>query len=269
MVTKLAIRDSEKAHLFDEVRVRQASERTPEKIVEYIRGQLESAGKLTDDIRARLTLALDEPDKLFDVMRAHLTEHEQLVYGMWPGADFVDAGEAELIRDFIVRTYREDLQGFSIAMIFQKAVPPVNRRGRLGTAAKVPGKMHYLSSVDAVITLDYFRWLHLTDRDRQRLVHHELEHLEVDDGLKLRTHDFEDFTSIVRLYGLRSESESFSTDGEVAAVLSGAQLSLLDDEVGQQPFREEVARAFDDAGILAPDGNVEVRRGRKPAAVEA
>jgi hypothetical protein len=230
---ELAIEDPRYASDLEQVRILPASERSPEKTIQRICDILSINGTrtITEGDKSRLQLAMDEVDKLQDLVFGHMEDAERFRYGWWPkDKDFVPSDEGALIRDFIIEEYREELHGYDIAMVFQQKINPVNRRGRLGTAQRLPGKMHHLTGgTHACITLDFRHWCSLTDRDRQRLVHHELEHLEVDKGLKLRTHDFEEFVSIVDLYGLRSESQSFSTDGHVADSLgrAGAQLELL------------------------------------------
>lgn len=148
--------------------------------------------------------------------------------------------EAELITGFVRERYRDDLQGFNIAVIFEEKLSPVLRRGRLGTAAKLPGKQRYLTAlaaakegapIDAVITLGFLDWTGLTDQDRQRLIHHELEHLvpNGEGGIMLQPHDFEDFTSIWTLYGPASESGRFSSDSIAGGIeLVGSQLDLME-----------------------------------------
>jgi hypothetical protein len=183
--------------------------------------------------RAKLEEAIEDAEKLNALEMEWLSEAEQFRMGYWmDDAEFTQHPEAELILQHVVRTYRKELAGFRIGVVLQEKIPPTMGRGRLGTATKLPGKMAYLSDWDAIVTLDFKHWRNLTDRDRQRLIHHELEHLTLsDDGskLRLRTHDFEDFASIVERYGLRSESKAFSTDGKAADVLEawGAQLELV------------------------------------------
>lgn len=90
--------------------------------------------------------------------------------------------------------------------------------------------MKFLSGVDAVTTIGFHDWAGLTDRDRQRLIHHELDHLEVGDHnqLLMRTHDFEDFNDTLRGYGLASETGRFSSDSLQELFGDSSQFDMLD-----------------------------------------
>lgn len=208
-------------------------EREAATIVQRIRKNLMARGLMNDSMTARLEAALDDAGLLEELAVEWMEEEEHLRMGIWPddGHDFRRIDEADALIAFVTNTYRMDLRDRRIVTVFQQRIPPVHRRGRLGTAAKLPGKMQFLTEYDAVVTLGFLDWSLLTDRDRQRLIHHELEHLEVSDEgrLVLRGHDFEDFARVIELYGLRSEAERMSTDGRSAAALerAGSQLSLL------------------------------------------
>lgn len=236
---KLAIADPEIGPLLRNVRIFPPAEATLRHRYAAVKAVMEAAEALDPDTekgrknRAKLEIAMEKVDVLFDLEKEWLSDDERRRFGMWLDEDdFIVLTEAELILRYVVEHYRDSLAGFRIAIVAQKEIPAVNRRGRLGTATKLPGKLRYLAEWDAVITIDFGRWARLSDRDRQRLIHHELEHLDLNDertGLRLRSHDFEDFASVIELYGLRSESGAFSTDGESADVLErwGAQLELL------------------------------------------
>jgi hypothetical protein len=221
-------------------RVLPPDERLPGARISRIREKMEAAKAYGDGDktgllnRAKLEEAMEDGSKMLDLEGEWLSDEERFRLGFWQddSTDFIAHPEAELILQHIVRTYRRDLAGFRIGVVMQRKIPPSLGRGRLGTATKLPGKMAYLSEWDAIVTLDFKHWRNLTDKDRQRLIHHELEHLTVNDvgtGLRLVSHDFEDFASIVERYGLRSESKAFSTDGRTADVLEawGAQLELV------------------------------------------
>lgn len=228
----LAIKDPKYGLRIRQSRILRPDERKVLEVVQQVRKELMSIGQLDSEMNARLEAALDDPIELGTLTSTYLDEESRLRLGYWPSEEpyrVLDEGTA--IKEFIVKRYREDLRPFGIVVVFQEEVPPVNRRGRLGTMTKLPGKMKFLTQYDAVVSLGFREWTRLTDADRQRLVHHELEHLEVIEGkVGLRGHDFEDFASIVGLYGLRSESERFSTDGEVADVLeqTGSQYELME-----------------------------------------
>ncbi len=231
----LAIEDEELGPRLREVRILTPDEAQRLKVVEELRRKVQGElGRLDPQMAARLEEALDDGEKLESLTNQWFNEGERLRLGYWPeyGPEFREIEEGTLLKEFVVATYRQDLQGFDVTVLFQEKIPPANRRSRLGTALKLPGKMRHLSGVQAVITLGYHDWRGLTDADRQRLMHHELEHLEVVDGaLAARGHDFEDFASIVRIYGIRSESERMNMDGKVADAIEAAvagQFELLE-----------------------------------------
>jgi hypothetical protein len=213
----------------EEVSQQERLKRVKEKVRE-LRGLLQGDDDEAKELRARLEAAMDDISELHKLEEKFISQAERLRLGTWPeGEDFLEIEEAALITDYVTRHFRPELRGYEIRVVFQERVPPVNRRGRLGTMTRLPGKMKFVSEIDAVITLGFDDWRWLSDRDRQRLVHHELEHLVVDEGLKLIGHDFEEFKSIVELYGLESESKRFSLDGAAGVLVkAGSQLDLLD-----------------------------------------
>lgn len=238
-VLKLAINDPEFGPQLSAVRVLTPAERDAERRMKEIRKHVDQARLLASgdekaaNLRARLEAAMDDIGELHKLEEMFVPKEDRIRMGTWVHGEgeFATHEEADIILRFLTRHYRTDLRGNSIVVVFQEKIPPVNRKDRMGTAAKLPGKMRFLSNYDAVITLGWEQWIELSDADRQRLVHHEIEHLEHDDGLKLRGHDFEDFASIIELYGLRSESGRFATDGRNAEILmsgGGSQLELID-----------------------------------------
>lgn len=228
---ELAIQDPEVGEKLRAVRILRPDEVRTAMVIEKVKKELMAVGAYDPEMRAKLESAMDDPSLLTELATRHLSEEERLRWGMWDEDDpkYRRLEEADLLVKFVVDTYKDELQGFKIASVFQERIPPAQRKERLGTAMKLPGKMAFLTEVDALLTLAYDHWRVLSDRDRQRLVHHELEHLVVIDGtLALRGHDFEDFIPIVKVYGLHSEAGIFSTDGHVAAMLASAgQLDLL------------------------------------------
>lgn len=229
---RLAIRDEEFGPKIRSVRVLMPKEVRALDVVKKIQRGLEEIDAYDDEMKSRLEAALDSPEDLRALTGKYLDEAARMRLGVWgeEGADYRELEEADLILAFLIREYRPDLKGFRIATVFTESIAPVNRRGRLGTAFRMPGKMKHLSGVDAVVTLGFDHWRFLSDRDRQRLIHHEIEHFDTDDGkVVLVGHDFEEFVSIAVEYGLRSESGRFNTDGETADALFevAGQLELL------------------------------------------
>lgn len=235
----LAIDDQEYGPKIRQTRITVPDERTVAMRITRVRERMEARGEYDEfskkgkKNRAKLELIPERPGELIALEQEYLNNSERERDGLWPFEvqdDFMIHDEAVQITEFVVNTYRRDLRNYKIAVVMAKKIPPTLRRARLGTSAKLPGKMRFLTERAALLTLDFEQWSMLTDRDRQRLIHHELEHLEIgDEGLQLRAHDFEEFVSIVDIYGLQSDSERFSTDGHVAQALArgAAQLELL------------------------------------------
>lgn len=227
---ELAIEHPETGPKIRTCRILRPDERQAVEIVSKLRKLLMQADALDGELRARLESALDDSEELKKLTENYLPEEERIRLGYWgEGGGFRTLDEGSLLKDFIVQRYRPDLKGFRIAVLFQEKIAPVNRRGRLGTQMKLPGKMRFLSQYDAVTTLGFGDWTRLTDTDRQRLVHHELEHLEViDGGLSIRAHDFEDFVSIFSVYGPSSESGHFGADSLAGAFeVTSSQMELM------------------------------------------
>lgn len=208
----LAIDDPEVGPKLKAVRILTPDEVQKVELLKTVRKILMQLESLDSEMMARLEAAMDNDEELKKLMESYLPEAERIRMGFWGDGDFRILDEGNLLVQYVVDEYRPDLIGHRIAVVFVDKITPINRRGRLGTQMRLPGKMRFLAEYDAVTTLGYEDWRMLSDQDRQRLVHHELEHLEVDDGLKLRSHDFEDFVSIFKLYGPQSQGGRFSGD---------------------------------------------------------
>ncbi len=224
---RLSIDDAEIGPRLREVRILTPPEREALQVIEEIKRKVTQLGRLDPQMAAQLEEALDDGEKLDGLARTWFSEEERLRLGYWDadGDEYRTIEEATLLCGFVIREYRPELRPFRIEVLFQLKVPPANRRERLGTAMKLPGKMAHLAEINAVITLGFQSWTWLADADRQRLVHHELEHLISDEGLKSRGHDFEDFASIIDLYGIRSVSERMNMDGHVGDAIERAATS--------------------------------------------
>lgn len=205
-------------------RIWPVADRTREKKLDLVRAKMEAVFALDPQTdkgrknRAKLELAMDDFDVMANLLVEWISDEERLQLGEWMAEeDYMIHDESCAIADFVKATYRRDLLRHNIAIVVGKKIPPYLRRVRLGTAMKVSGKLSFLSEIEAIVTVDFNEWCSLTDADRQRLIHHELEHLTIgENGLQLRAHDFEEFVSVVEIYGLRSQSGRFSTDGPVA-----------------------------------------------------
>jgi hypothetical protein len=225
-VPLLAMDDPEVGPKLRDCRVYTPKEVQREAVLTRLRQQLGDLKRIEPALAEEMTKALTDADTFKRLTESHFSLGERIRMGYWDaeeGEEFRSLDEGVLLKDFVIRAYRPDLRGYRIVVLFQLKLTPANRRERIGTAMKLPGKMHHVSGVDAIITLSFLRWRGLSDTDRQRLVHHELEHLVVEDGgLKGRGHDFEDFASIVETYGIRSESGGMNMDGDVGDAIEKA-----------------------------------------------
>ncbi len=238
---ELAINDQEYGPKIRAARILRPEERDAAEAIAAIRKQVMKLDALDGEMRARIEAAMDDAEELKRLSETYLTEEHRLRLGYWrEGTLYRVLDEGELIAAFVRERYRDDLDGFRIAVVFEEKLSPVLRRGRLGTAAKLPGKSRFLTAlaaakggapIDAVISLGFLDWAGLTDQDRQRLVHHELEHIQPngEGGLMLQPHDFEDFVSVWTLYGAGSQTGRFSSDSIAGGIeLIGSQLDLME-----------------------------------------
>lgn len=120
----------------------------------------------------------------------------------------------------MVEQYHPDLRGTRIEYVFKSKATKKNGRATAGTAQKYTGLKAMLATPGAqssedlaffVVTIAKDIWETLDERRKEALVDHELEHcaIEVDeDGdahLTMRSHDIEEFSSIVGRHGLWSD----------------------------------------------------------------
>jgi len=121
------------------------------------------------------------------------------------------------IMEGLIRTDRADLKGVKIAILFAN-----NWRQdadgilRLGTAKPIGSSDRELAEYDCKITLNRAAFDVFKDEQRERLIYHELEHLQVcvdkngeavrDDKGRLvfrcRKHDVEEHSAVIKKYGL-------------------------------------------------------------------
>lgn len=136
----------------------------------------------------------------------------------------------------------EPLAAARILWLFMDTVPMSNGRYVLGRARRVSGWAAFLSQgpVEAAsyeTPVPYFAveiaeqpWHQLRNHQQRALVDHELCHLKVDldadaPVLKIRGHDFEEFTSVIKRHGL------WSTASQEGAMAMAEQLSAALDDI--------------------------------------
>lgn len=138
--------------------------------------------------------------------------------------EYSPAPEVEEIAKELIHHHHTHLAAVRVDFIF--ASEEIKQNGKIvwGRAKKITGLNAWLASEpewrDARTPEDFFvieivkpTWLQLDEKSKRALVDHELTHCEVDmdtSKLSLRSHDLEEFTSIVREYGLwRADVEMF------------------------------------------------------------
>lgn len=170
----------------------------------------------------------------------------------------------------LIELYHEDLQEARIGLLFRETASVSNGAMVVGKASKTTAQTRALLEAQGeeapqfVIWLAYDYWMSFSPQKKLAVLDHELEHcyLDKDKEPRLRGHDIEEFSAIVRRHGLwRDELRTFAD-----AVDKGRQLSLLPDDMirergwvkaldaalpPRRDFADEVAEAFEEEGILA------------------
>ena len=109
----------------------------------------------------------------------------------------------------LIRQFHSHLANKSIKFLFINK--PITRNGRsvAATAEKIGDKIKVISEdTDFLITISAPVWVDLSEELRRYVLDHELCHCwveEKDDGEeknKILPHDFEDFTELIRRYGV-------------------------------------------------------------------
>lgn len=149
------------------------------------------------------------------------------VPGAWPEDKpaFLEASQAGAIGRALIHALHQELTNAKIAFLFREQM---EKRGmvRLGVAAKASAKIAYLTSFDFVLDFNWTWWTKLTPVQRIALVDHELSHCSTNDkgNWVVLPHDVEEFSSIVRRWGLWTpDLLTFN-----AAMKAGSQLGLFE-----------------------------------------
>lgn len=125
--------------------------------------------------------------------------------GNWPEDEsYLGADQPGAIAGVVIEPLHPQLALAKIGYLFREKM---ERRGqvRLGTAAKASSKVLFLTGLDFLIEFNWQAWRELTPKQRIALVDHELCHCErdIEKGVyTLRHHDVEEFSEIVRRWGL-------------------------------------------------------------------
>lgn len=106
------------------------------------------------------------------------------------------------IVEHVMEAYHEDLLDARIGILFRDEAPVVNGRVKLGAAKKVADDLRPYVPYDFLIWFAEDIWERLSERQRQALADHELQHCSFE-GHKasMRKHDIEEFTCIIERHG--------------------------------------------------------------------
>ena len=153
-------------------------------------------------------------------------------------AKYSRAPEVKEIADKLISTYFSNLNHpeVRIEYLYVDKVPSKSGKDVWGTFRKITNINAYLSTPglpeeEDIEPFPYFVmiiskpiWEMLDSNARNALVHHELCHASVEekeDGVKLstRSHDLEEFSDVVKLYGLwRDDVEEFLKSAKEEAI---------------------------------------------------
>ncbi len=120
---------------------------------------------------------------------------------------YCDALQPQAIADALVRSIHQHLANWRIGCVFRETLAEQAGKVHLAHASKVGAKLQHFSDLDFLIEVNWSAWLELTDEQRVALIDHELCHMgtkETDEGDRpvLLPHDVQEFTAIVKRWGL-------------------------------------------------------------------
>ncbi len=154
------------------------------------------------------------------------------VLATWdPDEKYHDAQQARAIGDVLIGALEvhSEIRNANIAYIFREKMKTRDRIV-LGKASKADGKLSFFAGFDFVVEINWQEWLRLTDHQKLALIDHELSHCgREDDGRGgadwvLISHDVEEFSGIVRRWGLWHED----LQGFSGAVSHAQQLGMFE-----------------------------------------
>ena len=140
----------------------------------------------------------------------------------WPeGEKLIRAYGPEVIGVTLIKAFHREIRNRTIAYLWKENMG-AGTRVKLGSAAKASAQLRLLGEVDFVLTFNWEAWKILTPEQRVALVDHELQHCDVDADSSepvMVEHDVEEFSLIVRRYGLWKPN--LRTFGDVVAAVQG------------------------------------------------
>lgn len=140
----------------------------------------------------------------------------------WPEEDKLRrAYGPEEIAEILIKAFHRELRNRPIAYLWKESMG-AGTRVKLGLAAKASAQLRLLAEVDFVLTFNFDAWKILTPEQRVAIVDHELQHCDVDAESSepvIIEHDVEEFSLIVRRYGLWKPD--LRTFGDAVAAVQG------------------------------------------------
>jgi predicted metallopeptidase len=128
---------------------------------------------------------------------------------------YEDAPEVAEVVERVNKLYGLQLDPFNIKCVFRDQF--ITGKAFWAKVSKVSPLFKFLTGIDLILVVVRAFWDHLSEKQREALVFHELLHCKVkfnSEGKKvisLRNHDLEEFSQVVELYGLwNNELEKFS-----------------------------------------------------------
>lgn len=126
--------------------------------------------------------------------------------GEWPeDTKYRAAAQPKAIAGVLVEHIHKHLVNAEIGFLYREKITGRGDSVVLGKASAVSGKLHHYSKLDLLVEINWEAWGKLTPDQRVALMDHELEHFKRDDEkgtYYLVDHDVEEFSSIVRRWGL-------------------------------------------------------------------
>ena len=200
---------------------------------------------------------------------------EPVLFPDLEGPDFVKSSEVERLAEQLLEEHgraggisrlfevRRAIRNDELAIAYLLNTKPFDplkddvTHDAIAKCVKAPGLWHDVTGIHVAIWVRAYFWNQFDDRQRAAVVTHELLHVQVDRDdadqpkLRLRRHDVEEFTDVVRRYGL--------IDSARQALVKAA--GLYEEDGGEPKAGESAIVDFKARrkGKTAPDDETDVR----------
>jgi len=136
----------------------------------------------------------------------------QVPIANWPSDDtkFLLADEVFEIAKQLIERFRPDLRSYTIGYVFKQKASKKGDGYTLGQAKVESDLQKTLHGYDATIIIGFDTWLELEIDQKFRLIHHELQHYEVDpekDKLVIVDHVTKEFPATIEIFGPGDDSD--------------------------------------------------------------